>query len=251
MWLGQQEAQYTARGTPVRDRGKRGRATAKALPWNGWRWRSAVAVVVRSVLQCTSRRRAPSTPRLDGHRRFSAVPRPLALDIHERQRIVRLLVKAVLVGNDTIVIRTRFRSRPVHRPMIIPRLHPPAACPPANVTFCVQGATAPPLATTTNNPAAFSRPAHEREENYQQVIKSTCLLEDFYRPVSLDDGNAHRIRRLSTRRKPKDELRSRGSAYKSTCRQGGFSLNKSLLMTNRHGVDPAQLSPSAPSGSHR
>jgi hypothetical protein len=42
---------------------------------------------------------------LDGHRRFSAVPRPLALDIHERQRIVRLLVKAVLVGNGTIVIR--------------------------------------------------------------------------------------------------------------------------------------------------
>ena len=62
------------------------------------------------------------------------------LDIVERQRIVRLIVKDVLVGDDTIVIR---------HCILVPSGPPPTGCadrtatplksPTIQVTFCVQG----------------------------------------------------------------------------------------------------------------
>jgi hypothetical protein len=75
------------------------------------------------------------------------------------------------------------------------------------------------LATTTSNPAAFSRPAHEYEENYQHVTKSTCLLGDFYRLVSLDDGNSHA-----------SAASARGGSQRMNCVAEGLAT--SLLISN-------------------
>ena len=97
------------------------------------------------------------------------------LDVIERQRIVRLVVKEILIGDDNLVIRHCIPIASTPRPVVVRRLRVGRTLHhPHKVTFCVRGVSTPPWGvprTGVRTWSASMMPAF----NHQRIRRSTHL----------------------------------------------------------------------------
>ena len=128
------------------------------------------------------------------------------LNVPERQRVVRLLVKEILVGDDKIVIRHSIPlpANPPEAP-IRTGIHRGQAKTSPEVIFCVQGViTAPcgvPTRRRTSDPLSTT-PAvsHLQMQSQQSAVRNPMLEENRHHPFVVDRSREERSRYFGVER---------------------------------------------------